>query len=107
MKKIQNILTVMTLAAIVLLSSTFANAGIIVAGYNDTTTTTDPCSTTSTDISTDVSKDTKIDSGIIVAGFTGIIVAGFTGIIVAGATGIIVTDAKTTSTTNCGIIVAG
>jgi hypothetical protein len=103
MKKLQNILTATTLAAVILFSTTFANAGIIVAGYTDTKdTTTDPCTTSTTG-----TKDGTVDSGIIVAGLTGIIVAGFTGIIVAGATGIIVTDSKSTTTTNCGIIVAG
>lgn len=80
-------LTALTLAAVMAFGTTFANAGIIVAGLTDTDPNTgDPCVE-------------KVDNGIIVAGF-GIIVAGFTGIIVAGA-------ADDTTPTNCGIIVAG
>jgi hypothetical protein len=104
MKKIQNILAAMTLAAVVLFSTTFANAGIIIAGYTGTTkdTSSDPCTVETKD-------SAKVDNGIIVTDLTGIIIAGFTGIIIAGATGIIVTDAtsKDSSTTNCGIIIAG
>lgn len=90
-------ITTITLAAIMTLGTTFANAGIIVAGRGVDNNT---CSQ---------SKD-----GIIVAGRDGIIVAGLTGIIVAGLTGIIVAGLDDSSTTTpCtsadkdGIIVAG
>ncbi|MBK8466883.1 MAG: hypothetical protein IPL32_13725 [Chloracidobacterium sp.] len=89
-------ITTITLAAIMTLGTTFANAGIIVAGRGADNNT---CSQ---------SKD-----GIIVAGRDGIIVAGLTGIIVAGLTGIIVAGLADTDTTPCttsekdGIIVAG
>lgn len=91
-------ITTITLATIMILGTTFANAntGIIVAGRSaDNTTCTQ-------------SKD-----GIIVAGRDGIIVAGLTGIIVAGLTGIIVAGFDDGGTsTPCtagkdGIIVAG
>ncbi len=88
-------ITTITLAAILTLGTTFANAGIIVAGRSADNT----CSQ---------SKD-----GIIVAGRDGIIVAGITGIIVAGLTGIIVAGLSDDTTTPCttadkdGIIVAG
>lgn len=81
-------ITTFTLAAILMMGSTFANAGIIVAGATDDTGKSDPCVET-----------TKDFTGIIVAGLTGIIVAGFTGIIVAGV--------KDEAPVNCGIIVAG
>ena len=88
MRNVKNTLTALTLMAVLAFGTTFANAGIIVAGA--TAKTDDPCT----------EPTEKVDYGIIVAGFTGIIVAGFTGIIVAGAT-------DDGSTTNCGIIVAG
>lgn len=84
MKMIKNTLTALTMIAVLAFGTTFANAGIIVAGATD-----EPC-TESSD---------NGGKGIIVAGLTGIIVAGFTGIIVAGATD--------TEPVNCGIIVAG
>lgn len=100
MRKVRNILTTATLASLLLFGTTFANAGIIVAGLADRQEV-DQCT---------VNKDTttKVDSGIIVTDLdgTGIIVAGFTGIIVAGFTGIIVAGA-TAEPVDCGIIVAG
>ena len=95
MKTVRNILTAGAMAAVLLMGTTFANAGIIVAGLKDTTNT-DPCKDT-----------TKVDNGIIVAGLDGIIVAGFDGIIVAGLTGIIVAGVSGDGPVNCGIIVAG
>ena len=88
MKNIQKAITALTLMTVLAFGTTFANAGIIVAGA--TSNDGDPCTET-----------TKVDNGIIVAGLTGIIVAGFTGIIVAGYTG------DTKGPVNCGIIVAG
>jgi hypothetical protein len=102
MKKVRTLITTATLASVLLLGSTFANAGIIVAGYADKQPTADPCQTSTSR----TSKDGKSDSGIIVADATGIIVAGFTGIIVTDFTGIIVAGA-TSEPVNCGIIVAG
>lgn len=84
---------------VLMVSTSFANGGIIVAGFGDSndSKTKNPCETV------------KVDSGIIVAGMAdGIIVAGFTGIIVAGLTGIIVAGATDDNPpVNCGIIVAG
>lgn len=92
-------ITAITLAMVLMVSTSFANGGIIVAGFGDNndSKTKNPCETV------------KVDNGIIVAGFTdGIIVAGFTGIIVAGFTGIIVAGATDENPpVNCGIIVAG
>ncbi|MEP7212751.1 MAG: hypothetical protein ABI791_06735 [Acidobacteriota bacterium] len=79
----RNTLAALVMIAVMAFGTTFANAGIIVAGLADG----DPCT------------DKAANTGIIVAGFTGIIVAGFTGIIVAGATD----DGPEV----CGIIVAG
>lgn len=93
-------ITAITLAMVLMVSTSFANGGIIVAGFGDSNDSKakNPCV-----------EDVKVDNGIIVAGLTdGIIVAGFTGIIVAGLTGIIVAGAvDDTTTVNCGIIVAG
>ena len=82
-------ITTITLAMVLTLGTTFANAGIIVAGKGSVPPKTEPCS----------QPTDKSLGGIIVAGFTGIIVAGFTGIIVAGK--------GDTAPVNCGIIVAG
>ena len=92
MKNLKNTAAALTLMAVIAFGTTFANAGIIVAGFNEKTATERTCVETTT-------KAPKIDWGIIVAGLRGIIVAGFTGIIVAGATD--------TPTVDCGIIVAG
>jgi hypothetical protein len=94
MKNLHKFYTTALLAAILMMGTTFANGGIIVAGAKGEPT--EPCKETTT----------KVDSGIIVAGATGIIVAGFTGIIVAGFTGIIVAGAAD-EPVDCGIIVAG
>ena len=83
--------------AIMLFGTTFANAGIIMAGARDggktktTSTKTAPCNGSNPDATY---------RGIIFAGFTGIIMAGFTGIIMAGAK-------NTTPQVSCGIIMAG
>ncbi|MEJ7847887.1 MAG: hypothetical protein WKF92_07370 [Pyrinomonadaceae bacterium] len=94
MKNLRNLFGWITLVAILTFSSTYANAGIIIAGAQDQKT--DPCTTTE-----------KVDSGIIIAGLKdGIIIAGFTGIIIAGITGIIIAGSSETPV-NCGIIIAG
>jgi len=84
----KKVITTFTLATIMMMGATFANAngGIIVAGFTGDKTA-DPCVETDKDF-----------GGIIVAGLTGIIVAGFTGIIVAGA--------ADEAPVNCGIIVS-
>jgi hypothetical protein len=69
MKNLRNLMTAVTLMAMLVIGTVSANAGIIVAGRGECT---------------DTKTETTVDWGIIVAGFTGIIVAGFTGIIVAG-----------------------
>ena len=74
------------MVAVLAFGTTFANAGIIIAGLTDKN---DPCT----------APVEKVNDGIIIAGFTGIIIAGFTGIIIAGA--------ADQPTTNCGIIIAG
>ena len=89
MKNLKNTVAAITLLAVIAFGTTFANAGIIVAGFNEKEET--PC--------TETTRTEKMDWGIIVAGLRGIIVAGFTGIIVAGATD--------TPPVDCGIIVAG
>jgi|GEM_PF-4698340 len=101
MKKVRNILTAAALTSILLVGTTFAGTGIIVAGLAEETNESKLCSS-----------NEKVDHGIIVAGATGIIVAGFTGIIVAGFTGIIVAGASDTEDScspkvDHGIIVAG
>lgn len=114
MKNLKNTIAAATLLAVLTFGSTFAHAGIIVAGRDGgfaETTKGQACGE---------SFDTtgKVNWGIIVAGLTGIIVAGLTGsvdgdrsgIIVAGLTesdkgdrgGIIVAGVQ-----KCGIIVAG
>lgn len=92
MRNLKSIAAAITMMTVIAFSTTFANAGIIVAGFDrDTTKTTseEPCT----------EPTGKPDWGIIVAGYGGIIVAGFVGIIVAGAV--------ETPSTECGIIVAG
>lgn len=100
-EKMKKTITAITLAMVLMVSTSFANGGIIVAGFAGDTNSKEknPCVET-----------VKVDNGIIVAGLAdGIIVAGFagTGIIVAGLTGIIVAGAVDTPPVNCGIIVAG
>ena len=85
MNTLKGWITTTLLGTMLAVSTTTANAGIIIAGA-----TNDPCTQTTT--------KEKVDSGIIIAG-VGIIIAGFTGIIIAGAT--------TEPNTDCGIIIAG
>ena len=77
-------LSAITLATVLMFGSTFANTGIIIAGYTQDTSTT-------TQDNTEISL-----TGIIIAGFTGIIIAGYT-------------DTKDTPTggQSNGIIIAG
>lgn len=84
-------ITTTCLVAMLMVSTTAANAGIIVGGAVDT----------------NCSQSVKGKGGIIVGGLTGIIVGGLTGIIVGGLTGIIVGGAAETPNQDCGIIVGG
>lgn len=88
MNTLKGWITTTVIVAILALSTTQANAGIIIAGATDNPT---PCTETT---KSDFAKD-----GIIIAGLTGIIIAGLTGIIIAGA--------ADEGNTNCGIIIAG
>lgn len=98
MNKVRNLITATAMMAILLVGTSFANGGIIIAGYTDKPTEPEPCTEQRT---------TKYDSGIIVTDLTGIIIAGFTGIIIAGYTGIDVAGATKKEPVNCGIIIAG
>jgi hypothetical protein len=80
--KMKGFITAATMFAVLVFGTTFANAGIIVAGAVDSG---EPCTDTSTDL-----------GGIIVAGLTAAATYATGGIIVAGAT-----------QETCGIIVAG
>ena len=86
-------ITAITLAMVLMVSTSFANGGLIVSDLTGGTQP-DPCKANAA-----IAKTVKVDSGIIIAGFTGIIIAGFTGIIIAG-----VSD---NTPVNCGIIIAG
>ncbi len=90
MRNLKNTLAAFTMMFVLAFGTTFANAGIIIAGFNEKSTTKSeqPCTQPSE----------KEDWGIIIAG-VGIIIAGFTGIIIAGA--------AEAPTTECGIIIAG
>lgn len=94
MRNLKNTIAAAAMFAILVFGTTFANAGIIVAGLTETN---DPC----------VEKTEKVDWGIIVAGVTGIIVAGFTGTGDVDRSGIIVAGFSKDIPVNCGIIVAG
>ena len=97
MKALRNTLTTAVLIATLLVGTTFAGDGIIIAGLTDRQPTQQPCT---------ASKDSsKFNSGIIVTDLGGIIIAGFTGIIIAGYTGIIIAGVQ--EPVNCGIIIAG
>lgn len=102
MKNLKNTIGAAALLAVLAFSSTFAHAGIIVAGRDGdgfTTRTTEQIC---------VEKIEKVDWGIIVAGLTGIIVAGLTGSVDTDRSGIIVAGVKSdVEVVNCGIIVAG
>lgn len=91
MKNLKNLMAAVTLFAILVLSTTSANAGIYMTDLTGTPNT-DPCT---------VKDDDKTDWGILMSDFGGIIVAGFTGIIVAGK-GI----NTPTSQVDCGILMS-
>lgn len=95
MRNIKKMVAALTMAGIIILSTSFANAGIIVAGAKGDA----PGKASSTQQCSDPSSTGRINAGIVVAGLTGIVVAGFTGIIVVGAV-----DSPITT---CGIVVAG
>lgn len=88
MRKIKGYITAATMLAVITFGTTFANAGIIVAGALETDP--NPCTETEKDL-----------GGIIVAGITEFSKFAITGIIVAGA------FESETSNETCGIIVAG
>lgn len=90
MRSIKQIIAAITMTGIIILSTSFANAGIVVAGSKKDTPGTSCSQTLETG---------KVNSGIVVAGFVGIVVAGFTGIVVAGAVN--------SPISACGIVVAG
>lgn len=91
MRNLKNTVAALTMIAVLTFGTTFANAGIIIAGFNEKSTTKqEPCREPG---------ETKERGGIIIAGITGIIIAGLTGIIIAGA--------ADTPQENCGIIIAG
>jgi hypothetical protein len=85
MKTLKGWITTTCLVAILMLSTMTANAGIIIAGRDNT-----PC--------VEPTVKEKVDYGIIIAGITGVIIAGFTGVIIAGTM-----DEQV----DCGIIIAG
>jgi hypothetical protein len=97
MKTIKGYITAATMFAVLAFGSTFANAGIIVAGRTaDTNTKKSTMKTLSTDDGDPCTDDSTDLGGIIVAGFTAVATYATAGIIVAGAT-----------QETCGIIVAG
>lgn len=94
MQTIKKTIAAITMTGIILLGTSFANAGIIILGAKEQSSgskTTQQCSETS--------GPSKANSGIIILGFTGIIILGLTGIIILGA--------KESTATNCGIIILG
>jgi hypothetical protein len=92
MRNLKTTFAAAIMMAALALGTSSVNAGIIIAGFGETKTSTptrtEPCT----------QNDTKVNWGIIIAG-VGIIIAGFTGIIIAGA--------HDEPTVNCGIIIAG
>lgn len=77
MKNLKNLMAAITLLAVLVLSTTSANAGIIVSDFTGSNGD-NPCT----------DKDgVKVDSGILMSDLGGIIIAGFTGIIIAGKSG--------------------
>jgi hypothetical protein len=98
MKNLKNTVAAVAMMAVMVFGTTFANAGIIIAGRtteNVKTSAPDPCSGTGTDIKSDVISEL---GGIIIAGF---------GIIIAGRGGIIIAGLNNEPVVNCGIIIAG
>lgn len=86
MRTLKGWITTTCLAAMLMLSTTVANAdGVIIAGRD-----TNPC--------TEPTVKVKVDYGVIIAGITGVIIAGFTGVIIAGAAD---------EPVDCGVIIAG
>lgn len=89
MKTLKGWITTTALITTLMVSTTFANGGILIAGKN--TTSPKPCGQTQ-------KIDDKLDSGILIAGI-GILIAGLTGILIAGST--------EEPTVDCGILIAG
>jgi hypothetical protein len=86
-------------AAVLMVSATAANAGVITGGLAEDPS--DPCTI-------DQKTSEKYNSGVITGGLTGVITGGFVGVITGGLTGIIVTDLKSDDDpVNCGVITGG
>jgi hypothetical protein len=88
MKNVKTLLASVVLLAVVLISSTTSNAGILMTDLTEGDK--EPCTQT-------IEKD-KPDWGIVITGFTGIVITGFTGIVITGATD---------TTEDCGIVITG
>ncbi|MBX3243890.1 MAG: hypothetical protein KF685_05490 [Acidobacteria bacterium] len=107
MKNFRGFIPTMTLVAIMLLGTTFAQAGLIVSDraglivsdFNTPTTNQNPCGDTRNE-----KVKTRINTGIIIGGnLAGIIIGGnLVGIIIGGNFA-----EKTSERTNCGIIIGG
>lgn len=93
MKNLRNLLATITLTAVLMISATTANAGIIMSDAKGDQP--QPC--------TETKNAPRVDKGILMSDFTGILVTGFTGILVTGFTGILVTGY---SQVDCGIIMS-
>jgi hypothetical protein len=98
MTNFKNTVAAITLMAVMVLTTTVANAGLIVSDRSTPATT---CETKPTGSDWGILVSDLVE-GIIVAGFTGIIVAGRTdGIIVAGRTDGIIVAGRETPNTGC------
>jgi hypothetical protein len=86
MKKLNNIAAAFVMMAILILGTTAANAGILVSDATGAETTSSTCTSTE-----------KADWGIMINGIIGIMINGLGGIL----------DIKTSTPTNCGIMING
>ena len=89
MRTLKGWITTTCLVAVFMVSTTTANAGVIIAGA--TTPSPTPC--------TQKTVKEKVDYSVIIAGITGVIIAGLTGVIIAGFT--------TEPVEECAVIIAG
>ncbi len=76
MKNLKNLMTAVTLLAVLVMGAISTNAGVLIG---DRTAAENTCTT-----------DTKFDAGIIISEIVGIIIGGRVGIIIGGREGIII-----------------
>jgi hypothetical protein len=90
MKNIRKAIAAVTMMMVLMVGTSFA--GIYMSDAQET----QPCTAAETS-----------KGGIILSDATGVLIHGFTGVLIHGFTGVLIHGVKTTSTTDCGVLIHG